>query len=270
MPKVRITEDSLWYDHCYRKGDEVSVEGREYLDLLLAGRIETDASVADAAPPALPDGEIEGKHKGELVFILGNGPSLALARDHLRQLQAFTTVGVNRSYRMLRTTYLLFLDRSFWMAESREIIESGSVVFCPKSLRLPYLTKFGRYTSRRREDVLSDGWSSGLYWSRSSGVAAVNLAYLFGAAEIALLGIDLRDSSHFYSGRGRGTPFLHADRILEDLWWMSRTMTAKGLKLWNCSNQSAVRGFEKIELRALLERGCSHGELLDGRRNGED
>jgi hypothetical protein len=85
-------------------------------------------------------------------------------------------------------------------------------------------------------------------------VAAVNLAYLFGAAEIALLGIDLQDSSHFYSESGRGRPFLHASRILEDLWWMSRAMTAKGLKLWNCSRESAVRGFERIELPALLER----------------
>ena len=85
-------------------------------------------------------------------------------------------------------------------------------------------------------------------------MAATNLAYLFGASEIALLGIDLRDSSHFYSERGRGRPFLHADRILEDLWWMSRALVKKGLKLWNCSTESAVRGFERIELPALHER----------------
>jgi hypothetical protein len=229
VPKVRITEDTLWYDR-------------------------SDSPCAFPAPPALPGSEIEGRHKGELIFVLGNGPSLQAARGHGRDLQAFTTIGVNRSYNLLRTTYLLFLDRSFWIAESREILESGSVVFCPKRLGLPYFTQFGRYASRHEKDVLSETWAGGLYWSRSSGVAAVNLAYLFGAAEIALLGIDLQDSSHFYSESGRGRPFLHASRILEDLWWMSRAMTAKGLKLWNCSRESAVRGFERIELPALLER----------------
>ena len=254
MPKVRITEDSLWYDRSYRKGEEVCVEGREFLDLFMAGRIEIDNPEAIPTSPALPRNEIEGRHRGELVFVLGNGPSLQVARDYEKKLGAFTTIGVNRTYLLLQTKYLLFLDHSLWAAASREILESGSVVFCPRRLGLPYFTQFGRYRSRIREDVLSETWDDGLYWSRSSGVAAVNLAYLFGAVEIALLGIDLRDDSHFYSERGRGRPFLHADKILEDLWWMSRAMTAKGLKLWNCSAQSAVRGFERIQLPALLER----------------
>jgi hypothetical protein len=254
VPKVRITEDSLWYDRHYRKGEEVCVEGREYLDLLMAGRIEVGNTEAVPASPVLPGSEIEGRHKGELIFVLGNGPSLLSARDHETQLRAFTTIGVNRAYRLLQTTCLLFLDRSFWAAESREILESGSAVFCPKRLGLPYFTQFGRYRSSHKKDVLSETWADGLYWSRSSGVAAVNLAYLFGAAEIALLGIDLRDSSHFYSERGRGRPFLHADRILEDLWWISRALVRKGLKLWNCSEESAVRGFEKAALQALLKR----------------
>ena len=254
MPRVRITEDTLWYGRSYRKGEEVFVEGREYLDLLMAGRVRMESPPVPEQPPALATCEIEGRHRGEMVFVLGNGPSLSLAAEYGRELQVFTTIGVNRSFRLLGSTYLLFLDRIFWATDSEEILACGVPVFCPKRLRLPCFTQFGRYRARNARDVLSERWADGLYWSRSSAVAALNLAFLFGAAEIALLGVDLRDNSHFYSGRGRSSPFLHAEKILEDLWWMSRRLRLKEVKLWNCSPESAVRGFEKIALPALLER----------------
>jgi hypothetical protein len=254
VPKVRITEDTLWYGRSYRKGEEVVVEGREYLDLLMAGRVAHECGCEPKQPPVLAPGRIEGRHKGELIFVLGNGPSLALATRYRRELEAITTIGVNRVYKLLSPTYLLFLDRVLWGTDSEEILACGSLVLCPRRLRLPYFTRFGRYHAKSREDVLSERWQDGLYWSRSSSVAALNLACLFGATGIALLGVDLRDRSHFYSGRGRNRPFLHADEILEDLWWMSRKMLEKGIRLWNCSPDSAVRGFEKVELSALLER----------------
>jgi hypothetical protein len=254
VPRVRVTEDTRWYGRSYRKGEEVAVEGREYLDLLMARRIESPEGLTSAGPQVLTPREIEGRHKGELVFVLGNGPSLSLARDWKQELEARTAIGVNRSFLLLRTAYLLFLDGPFWVSDSEQILSCGSIVFCPRRLHLPYFTAFGRHHARDREDVLSESWTGGLYWSRSSGVAAVNLAYLFGAAEIALLGIDLQDSSHFYCGRGRNRPFQHVGRILEDLWWMSRRLREKGVKLWNCSPESAVRGFDRIELEALLRR----------------
>ena len=254
MPKVRITEDTLWYDRSYREGDEVTVEGREYLDLLMARRIESPEGPEPAGPMILAPADIEGRHRGELVFVLGNGPSLSLAEDWKQELEASTAIGVNRSFLLLRTEYLLFLDGPFWVSDSEQILDCGSVVFCPRRLHLPYFTAFGRYHARDKQDVLSETWADGLYWSRSSGVAAINLAYLFGAAEIALLGIDLRDRSHFYSERGCNWQFQHADKILEDLWWMSRRLRDRGVKLWNCSPDSAVRGFDSIELETLLRR----------------
>jgi len=254
MPEVRIKEDTLWYGCSYKRGEVTVVEGAEYLDLLMAGRVETTKPGCKRKPAVLADGEIEGRHSGELVFVLGNGPSLALAKPHISSLARFATVGVNRSFLMLETTYLLFLDAVMWVRESRELMESRSLVLCPKRLRLPCFTQFGRYFKHVSESVLSERWEDGLYWSRSSGVAAVNLAYLFGASEIALLGIDLNDNSHFYSEHGRGQGFPHAARIIEDLYLMSREMKKRGMKLWNCSPNSSVRGFEKVKLEKLLER----------------
>lgn len=254
VPRVRITQDTLWYDRAYSKGDVVAVEGREYLDLLMAGRIESQSLPAHARPATAGNEQIEGRHRGELVFVLGNGPSLAIAGKYAAQLGALAAIGVNRTFRLLKTRYLLFLDASLWTAESEAILACGSEVFCPKRLGLPYFASFGRFHAKNPRDVLSTSWSDGLYWSRSSTAAALNLASLFGASEIALLGVDLLDNSHFYSERGRGQPFPHAGKILEDLWWMSRRLHEKGIRLWNCSPRSAVRGFEKIEFGALIER----------------
>ena len=258
MPRVRITEDSLWYDKTYRRGEIVEVEGAQYLDLLTAGRLEQPDGKAPSRPSLRPSGDVEDRHEGELVFVLGNGPSLLLIRGHESSLENFTTIGVNRSFLMLRTSYLLFLDGSFWAMKSKEILRCGIPVFCPKRLRLGSFRQFGRYRSRDRHDVLSERWEDGLYWSRSSAVPAVNLAYLFGASQIALLGVDLNDNSHFYSKQGSGQPFLHADRILEDLWRISRSLAEKDVKTWNCSPDSAVRGFEKIGLAELLARGSKN------------
>jgi len=254
VPKVRITEDTLWYDRSYRKGEEVLVEGREYLDLFIAGRVRHGRLPGQRQLPALAANDIEGRHKGELVFVLGNGPSLSLAKEWKTELESLTAIGVNRSFQLLRTAYILFLDHVVWVNHSAEILAGGSRIFCPTRLQLPCFTHFGRYRARSTEDVLSERWCDGLYWSRTSTAAAINLAFLFGASEIALLGVDLRDDSHFYSERGRNRRFLHVDRILEDLWWMSRGLVAKGVKLWNCSPGSAARGFEKIEPEVLLER----------------
>jgi len=254
VPKVRINEDTLWYDRFHPRGEEIVLEGSEYIDLLAAGRLDAPVKPETVHQPALEPHVIEGCHKGEIIFVLGNGPSLELAKKCKRQLEALTAIGVNRSFRLLKTKYLLFLDGPLWVTDSEQILQCGSTVFCPQRLRLPYFTPFARYSARNREDVLSQEWSSGLYWSRSSAVAAINLAYIFGAAEIALLGVDLRDYTHFYSGKGSNRSFPHADKIIEDLWWMSRRLLDKGIKLWNCSPDSAVRGFEKTELGALLER----------------
>lgn len=253
MPRVRITEDTLWYDRSYHRGEEVVVEGREYLDLLMAGRL--DAAGLPGLPPRrlLPANEIEGKHRGELVFVLGNGPSIRLGEGCVDRLEQMTTIGINRAFLFMKSTYLLFLDAPFWVRESEQILGCGSEVFCPKKLHLPYFTGFGRYNARNKQDVLSPRWADGLFWSRTSTAAGINLAYLFGASDIALLGVDLRDSSHFYSDEGRGRPFLHADEILEDLLWMSRRLREEGVKVWNCSKESDVRGFDEIELPLLLE-----------------
>lgn len=254
MPRVRITQDTLWYDHSYRKGDEVQVEGREYLDLLLAGRVAAADNAAGELPSVLAPSEIEGRHTGRTVFVLGNGPSLKLAAGHGKELAACVTIGVNRSFQLVKSDYLLFLDHHIWVTFSEQILTCGALVFCPKRLHLPYFTQFGRYRAKDREDVLSGHWRDGLYWSRSSTVAAVNLACLFGAAQIALLGVDLLDNSHFYSGYGHKQAFPHRARIVEDMWWMSRRLREKGIQLYNCSPESALRGFDKVELEPLLAR----------------
>lgn len=254
MPRVRITQDTLWYDHSYRKGEEVQVEGREYLDLLLAGRVAAADNAAGALPPVLGPDEIEGRHAGQTVFVLGNGPSLKLAAPRRQELAACVTVGVNRSFRLIESNYLLFLDHRIWASLSEEILACGALVFCPRRLHLPYFTQFGRYHAKNKQDVLSQRWRDGLYWSRSSVAAAVNLAYLFGAAQIALLGVDLQDNSHFYSGYGYKQEFPHKARIIEDLWWMSRRLRAHGVRLFNCSPESVLRGFDTITLKKLLAR----------------
>ena len=141
-----------------------------------------------------------------------------------------------------------------WLVDRKMIQESKSIKFCSDKVPIPFFNRFARYRSKARDDVLSDSYAKGLFWSRSSIVPAVNLAYLFGASGIALVGVDLNNSSHFYDKCGRDSEFLHRDEILEHLHIMSRALIQRNVECYDCSPSGRVRGFEKIGLAELLAR----------------
>jgi hypothetical protein len=263
MTRVRILEDTNWYSKQYRKGETATVCKEELFDLLLAKRAVILESPESAEAGNLRQNNlvpcIENIHRAELIFVLGNGPSVSEMTRFKEELSTFTTVGVNRIPLLFEPTYLLFLDVRVWLTD-RELIErSKSIKFCSDRIPVPFFNRFARYRSKTRDDVLSDSYSKGLFWSRSSVVPAVNLAYLFGASAIALIGVDLNDASHFYDERGKYSEFLHRDEILEHLYIMSRALLQRGVQCYDSSPFGRVRGFQKISLSELLARAKRKG-----------
>lgn len=225
----------------------------------------------NSRPPVLTGGEIEGRHKGELVFVLGNGPSLLAAEQYREQLASYTAIGTNSSYLCVSTDYHVFLDAHLWNYCAGDLLSLNSAVFYPgtKPLhhQLPCFTQFGNYTS----GALTDKWSAGLH-RRGVSITAFNLAYLFGAKEIALLGVDLNGTDHFYTGHEKRFDCRFV-REFAALWkkayspafyphshhrfshWNEIAKQLEGhVKVWNCSPNSALDCFEKIELSELLKK----------------
>jgi hypothetical protein len=258
MTRVRILEDTNWYSKQYRRGEIATVCDEELFDLLMARR----AAILEGPGCAGAGGgresnllpRIEGIHRGELILVLGNGPSASEIGRHRNELSGVTTIGVNRILSLFEPTYLLFLDMKVWLTDRDLIQKSRAIKFCSDRIPVPFFNRFARYRSKTRDDVLSDSYATGLFWSRSSVVPAVNLAYLFGASAIALIGVDLNNSSHFYDKCGRDSEFLHRDEILEHLYIMSRALIQRNVACYDCSPSGKVRGFQKVELTELLAR----------------
>lgn len=258
MTKVRILEDTNWYSKQFRRGEITTVCDEELFDLLMAGRAVVLDSPQHASTGTLRQTNllprIENLHPGELIFVLGNGPSASEITRFQGELSALTTIGVNRILLLFEPTYLLFLDMKVWLTDRDLIQKSKSIKFCSNRVPIPFFNRFTRFSGGTRDNVLSNSYSRGLFWSRSSIVPAVNLAYLFGASAIALVGVDLNDSSHFYDNHGRDSEFLHRDEVLEHLYIMSKALIQRNVECYDCSPSGRVRSFQKIGLAELLAR----------------
>jgi hypothetical protein len=92
-----------------------------------------------------------------------------------------------------------------------------------------------------------------------SGTSAINLAYHFGVAEVVLLGYDMRGARWFNGEIPHPMPVIpqsHFDGHMAPLKGLAADCAAKGLRVINCSPDSAVPWFEKQPLEAVMERAA--------------
>jgi len=88
-----------------------------------------------------------------------------------------------------------------------------------------------------------------------TGTSAINLAYHFGASEVILLGYDMKGGRWFNGEIHHPMPFppqSQFDGHMAPLAGLAADCKAKGLRVVNCSPDSAVRAFEKQPLEAFL------------------
>lgn len=90
-----------------------------------------------------------------------------------------------------------------------------------------------------------------------SGTSAINVAHLFGATEIILLGYDMQ-GGHWFNGEPgivNGLPFppeSHFQRHMVPLPQIAADAKRRGIRIVNCSPSSRVDCFEKQPLEAFL------------------
>ena len=269
MKEVRILADCSWYGRVHRAGERAVVGEDEFWDLIKFQRAELcDTSTVEMEEAVRMHDEksrpIEGRHSGEIIAVLGNGPGLL--DSPTEDLRRITTIGVNRVPLHHDPDYLLWLDVKFQSECSELIARSGAEKFAAEKIRLPHpYHRFGKYVPRSGEPMMSDSFEKGLYWSQTSVFPAINLAVMFGAAGIVLAGVDLADGSHFYSRDGADAEFPGAMRILADMRKFADYAAAAGIEVWNASSGGAVDFFPRGRLGEIIERMAQSGKLLKRR-----
>lgn len=204
---------------------------------------------------------VAGRHKDETIFVFGTGPSLELALPFSEKLRDRIIISAGQTFKTLpfRTTYYLLTDPGTYEKDRDAYLNLDREVFCPVAMeRLPkyplpvHWTRFYRH-GVAAEMTFSPKWEKGLFWSGCCAAPAINLAYLFGAKRIALLGVDLGDYAHSYDKKtGKGEPFPFQEILLRDMQFMFDYLTRRGVECVNCSPVSAVKSWPYKDLRELL------------------
>ena len=200
--------------------------------------------------------EIHGKHNGETIVILGTGPSIYDVDFSL--LEGVTTIGVNKILFGFDPDYLVWLDRNGIHGLEDISAESKAEKYCSSRAWNKSGGKdvipFERYNPRDGQPFLTSDFKRGLYHGPSSIFAAINLAYIFGAERVILLGVDLHNGAHFYDEKGKDERFPSFVKILDDFIRLSVFCRQTGFEIINASINSLVGSLEKMRLEECLTR----------------
>jgi len=135
---------------------------------------------------------------GATVAILGGGPSLIgqdLCYDLEALLSPFRIIGVNNSYRFGPWVDVCWFGDSNWYKQHHYELRTfpGLKICCQPQLEDdPGARAEGIKVIARGQPEGLERRKGYVCWNRSSGASAINLAVIFGAKRIILLGFDMR------------------------------------------------------------------------------
>jgi hypothetical protein len=100
------------------------------------------------------------------------------------------------------------------------------------------------------------GREKAIHWGANSGYQAINLAYLWGATRILLLGYDcktINGKAHWFGqhpqGLNRNQPLDEWKRNFPQL---AADLEAEGVEVINCSPDTALDCFERMDIDAAI------------------
>lgn len=242
-----------------------------------------------------------------IALVLGSGGSLLQLHEYRDRLTALgkdklLLVGVNYSYRFMLAPNHLFLDWEFWAQNSHDLVKLtekfGVQVFCPLAfdpdrvkrtpaspphenfLRfLPFICQSIEcpYWKEHKID-LSSSYITGLRCTATSVMPAINLAYLSGAPIVAIIGVEMDNSYHFwqterwkeieaeipykeewhslyidiYGAVKRTDKFPNADYSLKDIKSVGEWIQKKGVRAINLAPNGIVEGWERMPLEEAI------------------
>jgi hypothetical protein len=159
--------------------------------------------------------DFNNKHKGETIFVLGNGEELGkLTKEQLDFLKTKTTIGVNYAHLIHTPTYMISghfsqvlyaqnfasVDKidSFFFQGKRDGIEDFK-----EDLNKTTLVDIKYFYNNTGMKVLREATESESYLVGAANISlsASNLAFLMGAKRVVYIGFNQKNRLHFYDLR---------------------------------------------------------------------
>lgn len=200
--------------------------------------------------------------KGETVFVVGGGPSVAYQRPH--RLKGKRVIVINSSYETCPFADFLFFGDQRWHVEHRErpafkafLARGGRVVTVSHPSGGPYLLKLRRIVPTSEANGLTVT-RTGLSSQKTSFQGAINLAAMLGASKIILLGLDGRRSEQGMSHHH--TPHKWPTKPGDITWVRQRSqlqfivkpLADRGIKVFNTCPYSTFPWWPYAPLESFL------------------
>lgn len=202
-----------------------------------------------SAPKIWPDSK---------VYIIGGGPSLS--EMDLTPIHSQRVIGVNNAFELGDWVDCCYFGDSRWYDWNKDALKNfgglkvtsfGREVSCRKGL--PGIHKISR------EHTLGISKKNNvIFWNRSSGASAINLAYHFGAKIIVLLGFDMKMKGDMHNWHSQHKRFhippndIYSNRFIKVFGKISKDANTLGITILNATPDSAITNFKMVSLEESL------------------
>lgn len=185
--------------------------------------------------------------QGQTAVVLASGWSLT--EDQVRHVEnrEVKTIAVNSTHEMMTIPDVVYAgDYLFWKVNHRKV---GLGMAHEPSLWTQDSTAAQRYHLNRVKGVNKQGLGRTLiHTNGNSGAQAINLAYLFGACRILLLGFDMQPGPngerHWHPDHN--APMVQAQTFgewIHKMEFLARDLKAAGCEVINCTTRTVLTCF---------------------------
>lgn len=226
-----------------------------------AMRQEHLLDLADVEDPVVQwlNGSWRNRWQDEVVVCIASGPSTTQAQlDYVakqRQNGKCKVIAINRSYEQAPYADILFAKDAAWWDGYQEVVQGftgekwAGCASTARKYKLSYAEhEIGRSDHKLGLDRLKD---------ENSGHQAINLAYLFGARTIILLGFEMNPSIqkiHFFGLHDERKGLENPNHDIFKGWIEKMNVLASSMPIpvYNCSINTAIKGFKQATLEEVL------------------
>lgn len=207
--------------------------------------------------------EVPREWAGQTAFVICSGPSVdAQQRETLRKLKAkgcYRFIAVKHSVEALPDADVMIVGNK----EDPSVLRNHFKMFTGERLvaRTLYegMPEGTLYLRRHKsiKDVANGTERMPLSTSPKhlagldTGASAINLAFLFGAKEIVVAGMDMK-GGHWMKHHLQTPPGSHHHRHMRAIESMASDLKAHGVPVWNASPDSALKCWPKRKLEEWL------------------
>lgn len=196
---------------------------------------------------------------GATCVVAGSGPSLTQQQADSCRAAGIRAVAVNDAHRLLPWADVLYACDAAWWKEHDGALdfkgERWSSHSEPRNEKLDTAKRWGLHLVHGAH---ARGFSLDqrrINYGQNSGFQAVNLALLFGATRVLLIGFDMHIKSgyHFFGRHGHTLRNTDPAQFIKNFNMAATDLLAHpGIEIVNCSPGSALTCFPQMDLECAL------------------